>query len=159
MKLVKILALMLFAQTAMGANIYLKVGDAIKLGSDQIFCGEANPPAFQCNEECQYWDEFKKVCHYRVKCEFTELCAKRTQCEKWDEFKKVCRSDSAQLYCVNMKSICEEKCTHYDDFKKICNYRTSCMYAAGCYMQKYCEKWDDFKKVCLSEAKKTTCSE
>ncbi len=141
-------------------DYFLNTGDVLQLGADRIFCGNEKPkPPFECAESCQYFDSFKKVCLYKIKCEFTETCLKKTKCEFWDDFKKKCLSEDSEIYCKGLATTCTEKCTHFDAFKNVCRYKTSCAVAAGCYVKTYCEKWDDFKNSCLSEAKKVTCAE
>ncbi len=108
-------------------DVHLRQGESYSEGNLTVTCkGGAEAPETIRLKECQYWDDFKKICLF----EKTTFVYRNLQCT--------------------------EECQHWDDFNTLCHFQTLCVFHQGqeTFVRTDCAEFDEYSNTCLRTREK-----
>lgn len=103
-------------------EVQLRTGESFREGDLTVTCQGAGPDTGPIQlKECQYWDDFEKICLF----EKTIFVYRNLQCV--------------------------EECRHWDSFNNVCHYQTRCVFhpEQESFVRTDCAEFDKFDNKCL----------
>lgn len=109
------------ALPAWGREVKLGVGETYTTGGGlTVRCIERNAPRAITLTDCQFWDNFNKVCLYTRKTLRYENLACVEECQHWDSFNKVCLYATTCKFYPDQRAFVRTVCDVFDPTQKVC---------------------------------------
>ena len=109
-----------FAPPAWGREVVLGLGETYSDGDLTVRCAERAEPQVIELTECQFWDQFDKVCLYeRRTLRYGDLACVE-ECQQWDSFSNACYYAATCEFFPAQRSFVRTVCDVFDEVENVC---------------------------------------
>jgi hypothetical protein len=113
-------ALLLAALPASAREVVLSTGEAYSDNGLNVRCVERTKPQAIILTDCQFWDEFNKVCLYTRKSYHYKDLSCIEECQHWDHFNKSCFYATKCKFYPAQRAFVLTTCDVYDAPENVC---------------------------------------